>query len=100
MTDWASRNAARSSIRYRGDVSSPQSSLEFGGALARKRSKQVTSRGAWRLGGLIGAVVYSLMVWGVFFQATPRLIAWLGQRQAAAASHETGANPAAPERKP
>jgi len=37
------------------------------------------------VGGLIGAVVYSLLMWGVFFQATPRIVAWLGQRQASAA---------------
>lgn len=50
------------------------------------------------MGGLIGALVYSVLMWGVFFQATPRVIAWLGQRQASASQDAAlkKVNPAPP----
>lgn len=54
------------------------------------------------MGGLIGALVYSVLMWGVFFQATPRVIAWLGQRQASAsqdaAASKINVAPPAPEK--
>jgi hypothetical protein len=37
-----------------------------------------------RFGALLGAVVYSLAVWGALFQGVPRVVAWLGQRTASA----------------
>lgn len=62
---------------------------DHGGLLPRGRLKpRVTKRGVMRFSAILGAVVYSLAIWGALFQGVPRVVAWLGQRTASAESSE------------
>jgi hypothetical protein len=70
--------------RFTGVESGADYDADIGGRLRRDRSRRGLRRGAWRIGGAVLAVGYSLMVWGALFQGVPRVVAWLGQRQASA----------------
>lgn len=79
---------APASIRVLGEISPDDA--DHGGLLPRGRLRsRVTKRGVMRFSAMLGAVVYSLVVWGALFQGVPKVIAWLGQRQASAESSQT-----------
>jgi hypothetical protein len=58
--------------------------VQMGGRLRRENSEPGSRAGRWRFGGAVVAIVYSAAVWGALFHGAPRMIAWIGQRQAAA----------------
>lgn len=86
----------RAAARFAGGGSRLEDDVAFGGRLRRDPNKRRLRRGVWRLGGAVVAVGYSLMVWGALFQGVPRVVAWLGQRQASAEQPVAPANPEAP----
>jgi hypothetical protein len=40
-------------------------------------SPRITRRGAWKVGGLVGAVVYSAVCWMLVYHGTKTVIAWM-----------------------
>lgn len=82
--------------RFAGVGSRLEDDVAFGGRLRRDPSRKRLRRGVWRFGGAILAVGYSVMVWGALFQGVPRVVAWLGQRQASAEQPVAPAKPEAP----
>jgi hypothetical protein len=92
----------RTVVRFRGG---PQvgPGVGYGGGLRRERSRRGFRRGVWRMGGAVLALVYSLAVWAALFQGVPRVVAWLGERQAQAgqvAPKGSSVNPDAPQQLP
>lgn len=89
----------RAGVRASGELCDNLSGTDVRSALRRKRSRRatddttgkITSRGLWRAGGMIGALVYCVAVWGALFEGVPRVVAWLGERTAMASQ------PAQPE---
>lgn len=88
--------AGRATARFVGVDPRVEDDAAFGGRLRRDPNKRRLRRGAWRFGGALLAVGYSLMVWGALFQGVPRVVAWLGQRQASAEQPVAPTKPDAP----
>jgi len=86
----------RAAARFVGVGSRLEDDVAFGGRLRRDPSKRRLRRGAWRFGGALLAIGYSVLVWGALFQGVPRVVAWLGQRQASAEQPAAPRKPDAP----
>jgi hypothetical protein len=50
----------------------------------RRRSREARGRGGWRFGGLVVVLAYSIVVWGALIVGVPKMVAWIGDRTAAA----------------
>lgn len=62
--------------------------------------RRATARGAWRLGGLLGALAYSLVCWTLLYHGGRAVIAWTkpeSRNVAAAAELPANGPPARPE---
>lgn len=57
--------------------------------MLRGRPRRISGRGLWRAGGVVGAVLYSIVMWGALIYGTPRVVAWLGERTAMASQAPT-----------
>jgi hypothetical protein len=55
---------------------------------------RVTGRGLWRLGGLVGALAYSLVCWTLLFHGGRAVVAWIKpERTMAFAAEPTSKSP-------
>ena len=65
--------AERVRIRLEGEFCPPEVTEV---SSPHQRRERVTRRGAWRVGGLLGALAYSLVCWVLLFHGVRAVIAW------------------------
>jgi len=60
------------------------------------QGRRVTAAGAWKLGGLVGAIAYSLVCWTLLYHGGRAVIAWTKpEHRLAASAAEPATNPPA-----
>jgi hypothetical protein len=64
-------------IRFRRESDAPGARQTFASRPHGEERRRITRRGAWKVGGLAGAVVYSAVCWMLVYHGAQAALAWM-----------------------